>query len=206
MLLFAGEGGRGRVLRRLDAIARSRDIDLSDIDGLRVSLKAPQVGNDAVRQALVDELELNPADLIIGEPFYLMGRGVGRGQLNEIGAVLGQCQEVAQDAAAALLLGDHWNKGGTGIGATASRARGCTNGPCVVVNGMLEDKRSDIATRETVADVRWDVSGEMADVGFKLRRLVRPEDPDNPESRLVYRCTFLGDTTRPPRRCCPKSP
>jgi hypothetical protein len=193
VLLFAGEGGRGRVLRRLDAIARERGIDLGDIDGLRVSLKAPQVTTDDVRHAIADELEAFPADLILGEPFYLMGRGVGRGQLNEIGAVLGACQELAQDADAALFVGDHWNKGGQGIGADRITGAGMHEWSRVVINGMLEDRRVDVVTKETLADVRWDVSGEMADIGFKMRRLVRPDDPDDPNSRLVYRCDFLGE-------------
>ncbi len=193
VLFFAGEGGRRRVLRRLDAIARSRGIELGDIDGLRVSLRAPVVGDENVRAAISAELDAYPADLIIGEPFYLMGRGVGRGQLNEIGAVLGACQEVAQDAGAALLLGDHWNKGGEGIGANRITGAGMHEWSRVIVNGMVEDSRTNVEDRSTVVDLRWDVSGEMPEFGFKLRRTVRSEDPSDPRSRLTYACAFLGE-------------
>jgi hypothetical protein len=192
VLLFAGEGGRRRVLRRLDAIARARSIELGDVERLRVSLKAPVVGDAEVRRLISQELESRPADLIIGEPFYLMGRGVGRGQLNEIGAVLGACQEIAQDAGATLLLGDHWNKGGVGIGTDRITGSGMQEWSRVLINGIVEDSRLDLEARSTTVDIRWDVSGEMPDYGFKIRRTVRPEDPLDPSSRLVYDVVFQG--------------
>lgn len=193
VLMFAGEGGRRRVLRRLDAIARSRGIELEDVRRLRVSLKAPVVGDEETRRLLSEELEAHPADLIIGEPFYLMGRGVGRGQLNEIGAVLGACQEIAQDASSALLLGDHWNKGGVGIGADRITGAGMQEWSRVMINGIVEDSRLDLDTRSTTVDIRWDVSGEMPEYGFKIRRTVRPEDPLDPSSRLIYEVAFQGE-------------
>lgn len=146
-----------------------------------------------MRQALADELEHWPADLIIGEPFYLMGRGVGRGQLNEIGAVLYASQEVAQDAGSALLLGDHWNKGGEGIGAQRITGTGMHEWGRVLINGIVTDQQTDLAKRATSVDVRWDVAGELADFGFKIRRQVRPEDPNDPASPLLYSCRFLGE-------------
>ena len=193
VLFFAGEGGRSRTLRRLSAVAAAKGIELGDIDDLRVSLKAPAIHEDAVRQALADELERWPADLIIGEPFYLMGRGVGRGQLNEIGAVLYASQEVAQDAGSALLLGDHWNKGGEGIGAQRITGAGMHEWGRVLINGIVTDQQTDLAKRATSVDVRWDVAGELADFGFKIRRQVRPTDPNDPASPLIYSCQFLGE-------------
>lgn len=195
VLFFAGEGGRRRVLRRLDAIARSRGINLADIKELRVSLKAPQVGEEATRRALSEELAAHPADLIIGEPFYLMGRGVGRSQLNEIGAVLGACQEVAQDADSALLIGDHWNKGGLdrGHGAERITGAGMHEWARVLINGMVEDSKLDIERGGTVVTLRWDISGELPDSGFKVRRSVWPDDKADPRSRLNYDCRFLGE-------------
>ena len=193
VLMFAGEGGRRRVLRRLDAIGRARGIELGDVSRLRVSLKAPVVGDAEVRRMISAELKAHPAALIIGEPFYLMGRGVGRGQLNEIGAVLGACQEIAQEAGSALLLGDHWNKGGVGIGADRITGAGMQEWSRVMINGIVEDSRLDLEARSTTVDLRWDVSGEMPDYGFKIRRRVQPEDPRDPASRLIYEVAFQGE-------------
>jgi hypothetical protein len=193
VLMFAGEGGRRRLLRRLDAVAQSRGIDIRDIDLLRVSLRAPVMTDGGIRDAMACELYEHPAALIMAEPFYLMGRGIGRNQLNEIGAVLGACQEVAEEAGAALLLGDHWNKGGAGIGADRITGAGMQEWSRVIINGLLEYRQADQTTGGTVAQVRWDVSGEMPDLGFKIRRSVTPEDRSDPYSRLVYDCRYLGE-------------
>ena len=193
VLMFAGEGGRRRVLRRLEAIVRSRGGELGDLANLHVSLLAPVVNDAVVRDAMTEALTEHPADLIIAEPFYLMGRGVGRSQLNEIGAVLGVLQELAQEARAALLIGDHWNKGGEGIGAQRITGAGMAEWARVLFNGLVDDSRTDTQTRATTVDLRWDVSGEMADFGFKYRREVWEDTPGAPASRLNYRCTFLGE-------------
>jgi len=117
VLIFYAEGGMSRFLRKLQAIAEDRDVDFEGIRKLvRVAFRAPRLKDENVLKSIRFELLTFPAKLIIVDADYLAKAGANASQLNEMGAMYGAVQELAEKAKAALVMVEQWNQGGSGSG------------------------------------------------------------------------------------------
>lgn len=199
VLVFTAEASVREVEERAEAIARHYGTTLEDLPGLAIVAGAAELGSiEGVEQFRREVDAFSPA-LVIVEPF---GRSVGGkvnlSQLNEAYAVLGRAQEVVQAAGAVLLLGHHWNRGGTGTG--PSRASGA---------GAFEWGRVQLAIHEA-EDARlttgpdgmttWRSSLVLETLGGRSTvgtiHLVREvvSHPVDLSVRPVYRCEMVEGT------------
>lgn len=181
--LFLGEGGERGMVRRLDAIARTRGVD-PELDGLRVCYRVPRLTSTEHLQALTEELESHPSLLVVIDPLYLAAAGARGSDLYAMGEHLQEVQLICQDARAALAVSTHWNK--TGDGSGASRFTGVGPGAWgrVLASAAVEHRRVE-DERSTVL-LRWEFTGgEIADQTVRMRRRVWAES-DELDSPLHY--------------------
>lgn len=190
VLLLHGEGGERNLLRRLDAIAGSRDIDLDRVIGpgaLRVALRVPRLG-DAEHLASVErELDRHSPIATLLDPLYLATpAGAGR-DLAAMGEMLGAIQEICQDAGSALIVVAQWNKGGEGTGPSRFTGVGPGAWGRVLGSAAVEQDHTDPDGRSTVS-LLWEfIGGEIPEKRFRVRREVWAENPGDLGSPMHYR-------------------
>lgn len=119
VLLFLGEGGRRKMLRRLRAIASARGLVADDLP-VRARFRAPHLTSRDHLEKISGELDTNPARLVVLDPLYLSARGANGSDLYAMGEHLSNLQDVVQNAGAALLVSTRYNKTGEGRGRSAS--------------------------------------------------------------------------------------
>ncbi|MGH9054335.1 MAG: AAA family ATPase, partial [Acidimicrobiales bacterium] len=115
-LLFLGEGGERKMIRRLRSVCESRGVLLDGLP-LRLCHRVPLLTSALQLDEIREEIEkVRPAVVII-DPLYLAAAGAKSSDLYAMGAVLSGVQAVCQGAGAALVVVTHWNKTGEGHGA-----------------------------------------------------------------------------------------
>lgn len=190
VVVFAGEGGDGAILRRVDAIAAHKGVDP---DGLPfvVCARSPRLSDVGDMSQVADELRtLRPA-LAVLDPFYLSARGAKPGDMYAMGALLQTAQHVCSDAGCALFVVHHFNRSRD---EHSSAARMSGAGPAewgrVLIGARVVTRHTDPATTQTRVLTELDViGGEVADSSFRALRTVRAEDPDDLDSPLTYAVT-----------------
>jgi hypothetical protein len=95
VLMFLGEGGERKVVRRLEAIARTRGVLLDDLR-IRVCFRVPHLTNGAHMLIIQEEIQTFRPQLVIIDPLYLAARGARGSDLFEMGANLEGIQVIAQ--------------------------------------------------------------------------------------------------------------
>lgn len=116
VVYYVGEGGRIPMTRRLERIAESIGFSLKDLP-LFLHFETEPMNSPVFQETLRRDLdELRPAAVII-DPFYAFhGIEVKAADLHQEGALLSSVSTPCAEAGASLLLGNHFNKTGTGRG------------------------------------------------------------------------------------------
>lgn len=193
VLLFCGEGGDRKILRRIDAVARSRDLD-SDQLLLYTVRRAPHLNDDehlAEIRALV--VQFKPV-LVIIDPLYFCLPGVKMAGLSEVGAILERVQHIAQNAGSALIITHHWNQSGKGSDANRFSGVGSAEWGRVLISVSKVSLKTDADTKQTDAILRCVITGdEVSEYSQNFRRTERSEAPDDPGAPLQYEVNLIED-------------
>ena len=193
VLMFLGEGGERKMLRRLRAVCAARGLTVEDLP-IRLCFRVPHLTDKHHLAEVEQEVVLNPPRLVILDPLYLAARGAHGSDLFEMGAHLERLQHVAQRAKAALVVIHHWNKTGEGKGANRMSGVGPGAWGRVLVSVAVESNRTDEATGETMVSLGWKFTGdEIPDTSLRICRRVWADDPKDLNSPLNYEVT-RGDS------------
>jgi RecA-family ATPase len=116
VVYYVGEGGRIPMTRRLERVAEAIGYNLKDLP-LFLHFETEPMNSPVFQETLRRDLdELRPAAVII-DPFYAFhGTEVKAADLHQEGALLSSVSTPCAEAGASLLLGNHFNKTGTGRG------------------------------------------------------------------------------------------
>jgi len=186
VILFAGEGGDGNVVRRLRAIAEARGLIADDLD-IWVCTRAPHLSDATHLAALGDQVTAIRPQLVILDPLYLAARGANGADLYAMGALLERPQHICQTAGAALLVVTHFNRSRDTKGAARFTGAGPAEWGRVLIAATILTRHTDRATKTTTVLVELDITGgEIPDQTLRLRRTITADDPDNLDSPLTY--------------------
>lgn len=205
VLVFLGEGGKRKMLRRLRAICSSRSLVLED-QPIEVCFRAPHLTSLIHLGRIADKVAgLRPA-LVLIDPLYLAARGAKAASLYDMGAHLENVQAVVQAHDAALCVIHHWNQTGTGKGAERMSGAGPAEWGRVLVSAKVEHRHTDEATMATTVTLELAFVGdEIPDTELRIRRKVWAEDPDDLASPMHYEVERLegkaGGPSGPMRPC-----
>lgn len=186
VLLFAGEGGRRKIVRRTRAIAAFYDHDHDSLP-LHVYERAPKLANaEQVERLALTVAAVQPVLTII-DPGYLAISGAETSNLTSMGTLLERAQIVAQDAGSALLISHHWNKTGQGTGADRFTGTGFAEWGRVLMSGSTLSNNTDKDTGMTTRVCKLEVTGdEIGDTEILYRRRVWVDDPNDLASAMHY--------------------
>jgi hypothetical protein len=195
VLLFAGEGGRRKIVRRCRAIAGHYGIALDDLE-LHVYERAPKLADAAQVEMLRATVEVVAPVLVIVDPAYLSLAGAETSNLAAMGVLLERAQIICQDAGSALLLSHHWNKTGSGTTAARFTGAGLAEWGRVLISGSTLSRNTDTETQATTAVCKLEIIGdELADIEISYRRRVWVDDPDDLASPMHYEVGVVDDET-----------
>jgi hypothetical protein len=198
VIVFAGEGGEGNIVRRLRAIASARGLRADDLP-IWVCTRAPHltsVEHVAVLAHFVEQIQ--PA-LVILDPLYLAARGANGADIYAMGAVLEAPQRICQSASSALLIVTHYNRSRDLKGAARFTGAGPAEWGRVLLAAAVISRHTDTLTKATTVLVELDVTGgEIPDQTLRIRRTIAAVDPDDLDSPLTYRVDVIeGDDASP---------
>ena len=185
VLIFAGEGGKAEIVRRLRAIARSRSVELESLP-IVVCARAPHLANVSHLAAFEEQLETAKPVLVVLDPLYLAARGAKGSDLYAMGEMLETVQHLCQAADASLLCVTHFNRK-DGSGAGRITGAGPAEWGRVLMTATVLSRHTDPQTSATTVVTQIDiVGGEIPDQSIKIRRRIQAQDPDDLDSLLEY--------------------
>ena len=199
VIVFAGEGGAGSIVRRIRAICASRALDAEGLP-ISVCVRAPHLNDDKHLAQVAAQLEAVRPRLVVLDPLYLAAGGADGRDLYSMGRLLERPQHMCAAVDAALFVVTHYNRReGTGPG----RFTGA--GPAewgrVLIGASVVSRETDPLTSETTVVVQLDaIGGEIADQTLRLKRQIRADDPDDIDSVLHYTVEAGRDDPEPPSR------
>jgi hypothetical protein len=198
VVVFLGEGGKRKMLRRLRAICAAKDIALEDLD-ISLCFRAPHLTDHGHLTRIGEEVGRAPCALVVVDPLYLAARGAKSSQLYEMGEHLERIQTVVQAHDAALAIIHHWNKTGEGKGADRMSGVGPAEWGRVLGSAAVLTKHTDLVTRETSVVLDWEFTGdEIPETEIRIRRRIWADNPDDLDSPLHYHVELLeGDAAGP---------
>jgi hypothetical protein len=196
VLVFLGEGGRRKMLRRLRAVCDAKGVRVEALP-IVASFRAPHLTNQEALTVVSDKLaEVRPVLMVI-DPLYLAARGAKSSSLYDMGTHLENVQAIAQRAGAALVIAHHWNQTGTGRGADRMSGAGPAEWGRVLASVEVEHRQTDPESRATAVTLGFTFIGdEIPDTDLRIRRRVWSSDPDHLDSTLHYEVEVL-DTKAP---------
>ena len=194
-LIFVGEGGKRKIVRRIRAIARHKEIPDHQLLGLPIDIseRAPKLMDENV----LDELRLKVAELrprlVIIDPLYLAASGANTASLVEMGSLLEKAQHVAQRVGAALVISHHNKKSSSDTKndeSPHSRTSGVGInewGRFLIAIQVLTKKIVDHNTGKSETITRWFLRGdEVADLEYNFSMYVHVEDRKDLTSPMHY--------------------
>jgi len=186
VLMFLGEGGKRKIVRRMRAIAQSKGLNLAKLP-IRVCTRVPHLTSEAAMILVEEEVMLHGPRLIVIDPLYLAARGARGSDLYEMGAHLERIQTVAQFCGAALLIVHHWNKTGEGKGAHRMSGAGPAAWGRVLISASLVNRRTDETIGASITVLDLELQGdEIAESSFRIRCRVWADNPEDLTSALNY--------------------
>lgn len=192
VLMFIGEGGKRKVVRRIRAICASRGIDPATLP-IRICLRVPHLTSDGAMLLVEEEIDEHRPVFVGIDPLYLAARGARGSDLYEMGAHLERVQTITQRYGSALLVSHHWNKTGEGRGAKRMSGVGPSAWGRVLISGVVVNKHTEPATKATTVTLELDFQGdEIAETTIRLRRRIWADDPDDLASALHYEVEELA--------------
>lgn len=191
VVLFLGEGGEDKAVRRLEAICRSRGLVLDDLP-LYLCFRTPRM-TDVAHLAQVGDFIANVQPvLVIVDPLYLAAGGADGKDLFAMGDVLGRLQHLCEPKGVALFVTHHWNKGGVGTGHHRSTGVGPGAWGRTNISMSAEDAAAERGTHGTTVDLTLEFQGdEVAEPDTTIRRHVWADDDNDLNSPLHYEITPL---------------
>ena len=198
VLMFLGEGGRRKMVRRLEAVAKFYGVELRLLP-IVLCLRAPHLSDEQHLATIAEELDEVHPGLTVIDPLYLAARGAQGSQLYEMGAVLEGIQSLCQQADSALLVSHHLNRQeGRGMGRLSGA--GPAEWGRVIVTGEVKASHTDPESQESAVTLELDFVGdEIPETTLRILRRVRAIDPDDLASALTYSVEVLEnvpDATR----------
>lgn len=195
VLIFVGEGGKRKIVRRMRAIARHKGIPDHQLLALPidVSERAPKLMDQEHVDELTEKvLNLRPK-LVIIDPLYLAMSGANAASLSEMGSLLEKAQHVAQSVGASLIISHH-NKKGSGDTHTEDTPMMRTSG--VGINEWGRFLISIVKQRRRIIDYdlgksevmsKWYVIGdEVPDSEYIFTMHVHTDDRNDLSSKMHY--------------------
>lgn len=194
VLLFAGEGGQRKIVRRMRAVAAFYGINMDTLP-LYVHERAPKLADLAQVVRLEATVRQVRPVLVIIDPSYLALAGAETSNLAQMGELLERAQFVAQANGAALIMSHHWNKTGQGSGADRFTGVGFAEWGRVLISGSSKSKQvTDEHTGMTTRIVKLEITGdEVADTEVMFRRRVWEERRDDLTSPMFYEIEIVED-------------
>lgn len=204
VVLFAGEGGEGNVLRRLRALAAARGVEATALP-IRVCCRSPHLSDDAHVRELRAELATTRPVLAILDPLYLSLGNVNTANLAEMGTVLEKVQHACAEVGAALLVVHHDNRNRDATGAGRMSGAGPAEWGRVLMSIQNLQRRPGDHPGGTVLVAEIAIIGsEVPDTTVRVRRTIWADDPDDLDSPLHVEVEVLTaddelpGTDRPP--------
>lgn len=116
VVLYVGEGGRVPMTRRLERVAEAIGVDLADIP-LFPYFDVTPLNSPLFQETLRADLEeLHPALVVIDPLYSFHPADVKASSLYEEGALLAAVSTPCVNAGCSLIIGNHFNKTGSGAG------------------------------------------------------------------------------------------
>lgn len=192
VMVFAGEGGGGNLIRRMRAICSSRGLDLATLP-IFVCLRAPHLTNIRHLAEFQAALQVHKPVLAIIDPLYLAARGASGSDLYQMGAVLEEPQRLAEAAGCALLVVTHFNRSRDLKGAARFTGAGPAEWGRVLIASAVISRHTDPETLRTTVLTDMEITGgEVPDQLIRVKRDIHAEDPDDLASPLTYEVTTLA--------------
>jgi hypothetical protein len=187
VVAFLGEGGKRKTHRRLVAIARSRGLDLADLD-IQFCMRVPHLSDEWHLAQVAEYLAKYQPVLVIIDPMYLAVRGAKSAQLNDMGEYLEEIQLLVQEAESALMVVHHWNETGKGTGPERFSGAGSAEWGRVRISVSVQSRNDGEGDGgESVVTLSLAISGdETNDRDVWFRRRVWTDDPDDLASAMHY--------------------
>lgn len=186
VILFAGDGGEGNLVRRLRAVANARNVIADDLP-IYVCTRAPHLGDVGHMHILESRVTAIRPALVILDPFYLSAGGANGADLYAMGQLLEKPQHVCQSAGAALLCVTHFNRNANVKGAARFTGAGPAEWGRVLIAATVVTRHTDKATKATTVLTEIEFTGgEIPDQTLRVRRTIRAADPDDIDSALAY--------------------
>ncbi|WP_167759161.1 AAA family ATPase [Blastococcus sp. TF02A-35] len=187
VVVFAGEGGDGNIVRRVRAIATGRGITSDDMP-ISVCTRAPHLADDEHLAAMADHLAATRPVLVVLDPFYLAAGGADGKDLYSMGRLLEKPQHLCEHAGASLVVVTHFNRSRDLKGAARITGAGPAEWGRVLISAEVLSRHTDPTTQATTVLTSLDVQGgEVPDQTVRVRRTIRALDPDDLDSALEYR-------------------
>jgi len=185
VLIFYGEGGEANLLRRLDAAAEARGLDLDELE-IVVCTRAPQLGSVPDLLEIQEQLDHGPMRpvLVILDPLYLSARGAELGDVYKMGALLQRAQVLCQTRGIALLVVHHFNRQ-SGSGAARMSGAGPREWGRVLISVAVKSRRTEPDTMRTTVVTQLDIEGgEIPDRSIRVTRRVWADDLNDLDSPM----------------------
>jgi hypothetical protein len=190
VVMFAGEGGEGGILRRARGIALERGLD-ADVLPITVCTRVPHLNDANHLRRMEREIGQRKPVLVIVDPLYLAARNANGSDLYAMGAMLEDIQHLCQRYSASLLVVTHFNrKPGQGKGRISGA--GPAEWGRVLLSSTVKSRHADAATKETTVLTEMEIiGGEIPDQALRILRRVRAENPDDLDSPLYIHTTVV---------------
>ncbi|MDP9388178.1 MAG: AAA family ATPase [Actinomycetota bacterium] len=186
VLVFLGEGGKRKMLRRLRAICASRGLVFEELP-IILCPRSPHLTSLVHVGRIADEVARLRPVLVVIDPLYLAARGAKSALLVDMGAHLENVQAVVQAHGAALCVIHHWNQTGTGRGSERMSGAGPAEWGRVLVSAKVEHRHTDEPSMATTVTLALQFEGdEIPHTELRIRRKVWADDPDDLASPMHY--------------------
>lgn len=186
VVVFAGEGGPGNIVRRIRAIAASRGVAAERLS-ITICTRAPHLADAEHLRVMAEHLAAVRPVLVVLDPLYLAAGGANGADLYAMGRLLEGPQHLCEDAGASLVVVTHFNRARDLKGAARITGAGPAEWGRVLISASVVSRRTDPQTQATTVLTELDVQGgEVPDQSIRVRRVIRAEQPGDLDSPLHY--------------------
>ena len=191
VLVFAGEGGKAAIVRRIRAICTSRQVTAETLP-IVVSARAPHLSDDHHLHLFTEQVEHQQPRLVLLDPLYLAARGAKGSDLYAMGEMLERAQHICDPRGAALMAVTHYNRR-EGTGPMRFSGAGPAEWGRVLIGARVISRHTHPITLETTVTLELDIiGGEVPDQTVRLRRVIRADDPASLDSPLRYQVEIVA--------------
>jgi hypothetical protein len=185
VLIFAGEGGKAAIVRRLRGICASRNI-LLELLPLVVSTRSPHLNSDDHLNLIAAQLAETKPRLVLLDPLYLAARGAKGSDLYAMGELLERAQHLCEPDNVALFAVTHYNRK-EGSGPNRFTGAGPAEWGRVLIGARVVSRHTHPETKATTLLAELDIiGGEVPDQTLRVRRDIHTDNPDDLDSPLHY--------------------